>query len=167
MHNIFPVEQLLLSWDVYPGDTVSVNYVASKAHKQQTRNGGLLAQTPSTMVSKPSAGAGTIITGDAVKVASSHKAESVEHTTNIKQVATAPKSFGRSETVTYASSTDAVHSSPLVVDQFARAGVAAVNFLSDIVNGKLPLSDGLGMLNLPQNCMVDPTRPSPVSSPHM
>ncbi|ONI08547.1 hypothetical protein PRUPE_5G184700 [Prunus persica] len=129
------------------------------SQRQQTRNGGPLAQTPSTMVSKPSAGAGTIITGDAVKVASSHKAESVEHTTNIKQVTTAPRSFGRSATVTYSSSTDAVHSSPLVVDQFARAGVAAVNFLSDIVNGKLPLSDGLGLLNLPQNCMVDPTRP--------
>ncbi|XP_009343436.2 pentatricopeptide repeat-containing protein At1g74750 [Pyrus x bretschneideri] len=115
-----------------------------------------LAQNPLTMVSKPSARAGTILFGDAVKVAGLRKAESVDHTASINKVATAPRSFGRSETVSYASTTDVVHSSPLVADQFAKAGVAAVNFLSDIVNGKLPLSDGLGILN---NCMVDPTRP--------
>ncbi|KAM1789087.1 pentatricopeptide repeat-containing protein At1g18900-like [Malus sylvestris] len=128
------------------------------SQRQLARDGGLLAQNPSTMVSKPSARAraGTILLGDAVKVAGPRKAGGVDHTASINQAATAPRSFGRSETVSYASGTDVVHSSPLVADQFAKAGVAAVNFLSDIVNGKLPLSDGLGILN---NCMVDPTRP--------
>lgn len=129
--------------------------------RQQARNRGLLAQNPSSSVSKPAARAGILISQDAVKVADSGKSKSVDQTTSIKQVATAPTPFVRSDTVSYATNVDAIQkdvsSSPPATEQFVKAGVAAVNFLSDIVSYKIPLSDGMGMLNLPKNTMVRPT----------
>ncbi|KAA8540912.1 hypothetical protein F0562_024950 [Nyssa sinensis] len=57
-----------------------------------------------------------------------------------------------------------VHSTPLA-DQFVKVGIAAVCFLSDLVNYKIPLLDGSGMLSSPQNCMVDyPGPPSNTKS---
>ncbi|XP_050376056.1 pentatricopeptide repeat-containing protein At1g74750-like [Argentina anserina] len=125
--------------------------------RQQTRHRGLLAQKTSSIVSKPSARAGILISGDAVKVTDSRKSESVDQTTSIKQV-TAPTPFERSDTVRYDSNVDAIQkdviSSPPSTEQFVKAGVAAVNFLSDIVSYKIPLSDGMGVFSLPKNTMV-------------
>lgn len=42
---------------------------------------------------------------------------------------------------------------------FKAAGIGAVNFLSDIANYKIPLTDGTEVVGLPKSCMVDPSRP--------
>ncbi|KAJ4884534.1 Pentatricopeptide repeat-containing protein [Raphanus sativus] len=44
-------------------------------------------------------------------------------------------------------------------DQMFKAGIGAVNFLSDIANYKIPLTDGTEVVGLPKSCMVDPSRP--------
>lgn len=64
------------------------------------------------------------------------------------------------ETVSYATELDC-SSPPQVSDQFFRAGVAAVSFLSDLVNYKLQISsDGGGIAGQSaQTYMVDPTKP--------
>lgn len=142
------------------------------SQRQNKRNEGLIAQNPSTLSSKTSAKVGTsakegtlakvgtFITGDAVKVTSFQKS-SVDHPASLKQVVPGP--LERSDCVSYASSIDTapkdgVHSAPFIADQFVKAGVAAVNFLSDIVNYRVPFSDGTGMLNLPHSNMVDPSK---------
>lgn len=131
------------------------------SRRQNLRHGGVLAQNPSTLASRTSARVGTLISGDAVKAVSTEKA-SMHNPTSLKQVIISPKSLGRSECVSYASTVEknVEHSSPVFSDQFVKAGVAAVNFLSDVMNYKFPLSDGIGIFNnnLPQNCMVDPAR---------
>lgn len=129
------------------------------SRRQSIRNGVVFAQNPSTLASRTSTRVGTLISGDAVKVVSSETA-SIRHPTSLKQVVISPKSLRTSDSVNYASTLEkgVEHLSPVIKDQFVKAGVAAVNFLSDVVNYKFPLSDGRGMLNLPQNCMVDPAR---------
>lgn len=130
---------------------------------QHRRNEVLLAQKPSALVSTSSGRVGTLISGESVKVIGPQKAENVDHASPLKQVVSAPSSLGRSDCVSYAIVTDSAQKdlvqSPLIADQFVKAGIAAVTFLSDIVNYKIPLSDGNGILNSPMNCMVDPTRP--------
>ncbi|KDP31192.1 hypothetical protein JCGZ_11568 [Jatropha curcas] len=128
--------------------------------RHQTRN-TVLPQNASTIVPKTSARVETSVLRDAGKLLGRHKVESVEHPT-LPQVASSPSSFGSSVSVSYASGIDAVekdatHSSPPISDQFLNAGIAAVSFLSDLVNYKLPMSDGSG-INSPKNCMIDPTR---------
>lgn len=106
------------------------------------------------MVYNP-ARAAAVVSGEAVKAAGFQKAERVSVPT--------PSSLGRSDHVSYASGIDAVPKDVLISspisDQFVKAGVAAVSFLSDLVNYKLPTLDGSGPANSPTNCMVDPTRP--------
>ncbi|KAA8542372.1 hypothetical protein F0562_023492 [Nyssa sinensis] len=131
--------------------------------KQDTRNEVRHVQTPSTVVSKTSTRVGSLISGDAVKVVNSHKAESVDRPASLQRVVSATNSLGRTDCVSYAGSIDAVQKemlpSPPITDQFVKAGIAAVSFLSDLANYKFPLSDGSGMLSSPQNCMVDRTKP--------
>ena len=134
------------------------------SRRQSRRNEVLLAQKPSTLVSTSSGRVGTLVSEESVKVLGSQKAKNVDHPSPLKQVVSAPSSLRRSDCVSYATGIDAaqkdvVQSSPLIADQFVKAGIATVNFLSDLVNYKLPLSGGDGLLNSPGNCMVDPTRP--------
>ncbi|CAK7322896.1 unnamed protein product [Dovyalis caffra] len=120
----------------------------------------LLPQKPSLIASKTSARVETSVSGDAVKLLGSHKDQSIERPTSLPQVVSTPSSFGISGCVSYASGIDItekdVGQSPPMSDQFVRAGIAAVSFLSDLVNYKLPASDGTGINSA--NCMVDPTR---------
>ncbi|EEF52107.1 pentatricopeptide repeat-containing protein At1g18900 isoform X2 [Ricinus communis] len=131
--------------------------------RQQTRNNAVLAQRGPALVPKASARVSqTSLLGDAGKLLVPHKVESVECPT-LPQVVSAPISIRKSDCVSYASGIDAVendipYSSPPISDQFFKAGIAAVSFLSDLVNYKLPITDGSG-INSPKNCMVDPTRP--------
>ena len=131
--------------------------------KQHTRNEALISQKQTTLASKTAAIVGPLFLGDAVKVVGSHKVERVDYATYSPQVVAAPRPVAGSDSVSYASdnvdvNNDAVYGPP-ITDQFVRAGIVAVNFLSDIVNYKIPTSDGSGMLKLPENCMVDPTKP--------
>ncbi|KAL5544360.1 hypothetical protein UlMin_008144 [Ulmus minor] len=124
--------------------------------RQHKLNGGSLTQN--SLASRTSARLGTFISGDAVKVVRSQTA-SVDRPTYLKQVVVGSRFLGRSDSVSYAdvvdaSGKDVAHLLPQISDQVVKAGVAAVNFLSDLVN-----YNGSGMLNSPTSCMVDPTRP--------
>ncbi|KAJ6676784.1 TETRATRICOPEPTIDE REPEAT (TPR)-LIKE SUPERFAMILY PROTEIN-RELATED [Salix viminalis] len=122
----------------------------------------LLPQKPSSIVSKTSARVETSVSRDAVKLLGSQKDASIEHPTSLPQVASTPSSCGISGCVSYVIDIDIAEkdvgsSSPPISDQFVRVGIAAVSFLSDVVNYKLPTADGTG-INSAINCMVDPTR---------
>lgn len=118
--------------------------------RQQRKNEGLLAQnpTPSQLQGIPASGTG------------SHK---VHGAGNVQQVTSTSRPSSKSDSVKYACVVDDIqnhvtHSPPIDSDQFYRAGIAAVNFISDIVHSKLPLSDGMGILSYSKNCMVEPIR---------
>lgn len=122
----------------------------------------LLPQKRSSIASKTSARVENSVSGDAVKLLGSQKDASIEHPNSLPQVASTQSSCGISGSVSYAigidiAEKDVGHSSPPISDQFVRVGIAAVSFLSDLVNYKLPTSDGTG-INSAINCMIDPTR---------
>ncbi|XVF50201.1 hypothetical protein PTKIN_Ptkin04bG0077000 [Pterospermum kingtungense] len=86
------------------------------------------------------------------------------------QLVSHPILLRRSSTVNNAESTDDAqhdgHASTPISDQFVKAGIAAVSFLSDLMNYKLPLSDGSLILSSPKHCVVESTRPPPnIKSP--
>lgn len=131
--------------------------------KQHTRNENLISEKQTTLASRAAARVGPLLLGDAVKVVASKKVERVDCATYSPEVVAAPRTIAGSDSVSYVSdnvvaNNDAVHAPP-IADQFIRAGIVAVNLLSDLVNYKIPTSDGSGMLKLPQNSMVDPTKP--------
>lgn len=154
--------------------------------RQQTRNNVLLAQKPSTLVStridtsipvdakkflqpqksstfetKTAEGGETSVPRDASILSGSQKdRRGTEHSTSLPR-ATSVRSFGTADCVTYASEKDVdnvegVHSSSPISDQFVSAGIAAVSFLSDLVNYRIPASGG-SQVNT-SSYMVDPTR---------
>ncbi|KAF2311358.1 hypothetical protein GH714_022055 [Hevea brasiliensis] len=130
--------------------------------RQQTRNSVLPVQKAPAIAPKASASVETSVLGDAGKLLGHHKVESAERPT-LPQAVSAPSSLGRTVCVSYASGIvavekDVVDPSTPISDQIMKAGIAAVSFLSDLVNYKIPISDGSG-INTPKNCMVDPTRP--------
>ncbi|KAF2316002.1 hypothetical protein GH714_040797 [Hevea brasiliensis] len=130
--------------------------------KQQTRSSVLPVQKASAVVPKTSGSVETSVLGDAGKLLGRHKVDSIEHPT-LSQDVSAPSSSGRSVCVSYANCIDTVekdvaHPSRPISDQFVKAGIATISFLSDLVTYKIPISDGSG-INSPKNCMVDPTRP--------
>lgn len=94
---------------------------------------------------------GAVVTGNTVKVAGSHKVEG----------GSAPVSIGISNCVNYASDVDGSSkdtlNSPPVSDQFVKAGIAAVSYLSDLVNYKIPGLDGSG--NAPKKSVIEAARP--------
>ncbi|KAK2999833.1 hypothetical protein RJ639_022662 [Escallonia herrerae] len=128
--------------------------------KQHTGNEVRHPQTPTTLVPKVSL-AGSVSSGHAVKVLNSSKTQSVQHQTSLPQVIATTRSLEQADCVSYASGIDQndTSHSPPIADQFVKAGIAAVSLLSDLVNYKIPMSDGSGMLSSPQNCVVDRTRP--------
>ncbi|KAI5409932.1 hypothetical protein KIW84_055404 [Lathyrus oleraceus] len=71
---------------------------------------------------------------------------------SVQQVSSTSPPSSESDSVKYACVVDdfrnhVAHSPPLDSDQFYRAGIAVVNFISDLVHSKLPLSDGMGILS--------------------
>ncbi|XP_022738556.1 pentatricopeptide repeat-containing protein At1g74750-like [Durio zibethinus] len=115
------------------------------------------------VLSKSSA-RGALTLGTASKAVAPHEAE------RAPQLVSNPIPSHRSSSVTYAGSADTVqhdgHASAPISDQFVKAGIAAVSLLSDLMNYKLPLSDGGILLSLPKHCVVESTRPvSNIKSP--
>lgn len=98
---------------------------------------------------------------DSSKTAIPPKAESTP------KVLSTPLPLGRPDRVNSVSSIDAVqqdaHSSLPMSDQFVKAGIAAVSALSDIMNYKLPSSDGSGIYSSSKNYVVEP-KPTKLSS---
>ncbi|XP_057951763.1 pentatricopeptide repeat-containing protein At1g74750-like [Malania oleifera] len=136
------------------------------SRKQHTRNEVILPQKPSTIVSKTSARVGKLISGNSSKVVGCHDAEGVDYPTSLSQAVPTHGSLGRSDSISGVSSVDSVQNDVVRsshADQFVRVGIAAAGFLSDIVNYKLPMLDGSGILKSTQNCMVEPTK-SPSNS---
>ncbi|XP_006367706.1 pentatricopeptide repeat-containing protein At1g74750-like [Solanum tuberosum] len=129
--------------------------------RPQTRNDVRHPQISSNLVSKSSVGVGALLSGDAVKVVSSKKNETLDSPVSRPQAIPVSTLSGRVDSVKYGN-IDAeitVQSSPPISDQFVRAGIAAVSFLSDVVNYKIPMLDGSEVLSSSNNCVVDRTKP--------
>ncbi|KAF5734156.1 pentatricopeptide repeat-containing protein [Tripterygium wilfordii] len=127
--------------------------------RQHIRNVSAV-QKSSTLVPRTSVRAGALILGDAFKPSNPHNVQDADHSHCPTKVVSAAPTTRRLDSVSYASSFNAVEkdgmlSSPPIADQVVRAGVAAVNLLSDLANGKIP--DGSQILHLPKKCMVDST----------
>ena len=111
-----------------------------------------------------SSASGAPTLGTASKAVASHEVE------RAPQLVSNSIPSRRSSSVNYAGSIDAVqhdgHASAPISVQFVKAGIAAVSFLSDLMNYKLPLSDGGIILSLPKHYVVESTRPLPnIKSP--
>lgn len=128
------------------------------SRRQETKNENLLMQKPSSVSKTTSLVERTLVSGNS---ASSHKVKGIDQSGSVQQVRSNSSPSSKSDSVTYACVADDIpnhvtHSSPLDTDQFYRAGIAAVNFISDFVHCKLPVSDGMGILSYSKNCMVEP-----------
>ncbi|CAL0319940.1 unnamed protein product [Lupinus luteus] len=135
------------------------------SRRQERKNEILNVQKPASIVSKTTSGVeGNVISGNIVNRPASTKGELVVRSVSGQQVRSTPSPSSTSASVTYACVADSVQNhvdTSLNADQFFRAGIAAVSFLSDLVNYKLPLSDGMGILGNSKNCVVDPARTLP------
>lgn len=121
-----------------------------------------LAQKPSSIVANATSRVeGASVSKNPASGTSSHKVEGVDKSGSVQQVRSTSLPSSKSNSVAYACVADdsqnhVTESSPLDGEQIYRAGIAAVNFISDLVNSKLPLSDGMGILSYSKNCMVEP-----------
>ncbi|TKY55132.1 Pentatricopeptide repeat-containing protein [Spatholobus suberectus] len=137
------------------------------SRRQHIKNEVLPAQKPSSLVSKATSEVNeTLVSANSVNGPACCKAEGVDQSGYIQQIVPASSLSSKSDSVTYACVIDGVqehvgHLPPLNADQFYRAGIAAINFISDLVNYKLPLSNGMEMLSYSKNCMVDTARTPP------
>lgn len=140
--------------------------------RQERKTEALHTKKPSPIVSESTSAVKPSIPGDSVNATTSRKAEVVASSVCIQETVSTASLPRKSDSVTYACGIDDVekqvaHSS-LNADQVFRAGIAAVNFLSDLVNYKLPLGDGTGILGYSKNSMVDSTKALPnIRSSHV
>ncbi|KAK4264248.1 hypothetical protein QN277_025455 [Acacia crassicarpa] len=138
--------------------------------RKQTKNEALLAQKPPTLATKTASGvARTLVSGDSVNGVGSHSVQGVYQSGCTPKTVSTPSPSQKSDSVAYACVADdvqihAAHTSTFNAEPVFRAGIAAVNFLSDVANYKLPLLDGshgTGILNYSKNCVIDTTRSLP------
>ncbi|CAH2036915.1 unnamed protein product [Thlaspi arvense] len=131
------------------------------SRRQQLRKEA--AQTekrPSSIVRNPSL-VGSILPGEVCKPVVPKKVDDFVRPSLLPQHVSSSSS-SKSHSVNYASTIvrDEEASSEPIGDQIMRAGIVAVNFLSDLANCKIPSSDGGSeAFGFPKSCMVDPTRP--------
>ncbi|KAI3933809.1 hypothetical protein MKW92_020449 [Papaver armeniacum] len=134
------------------------------ARKQLRNNGVLLPHKNFTVSSKSSTRDGAIPSGDAIgaigcKTENGSKSSTRDgaiHSTHVTYLPRPALKLGSGSDVC------GIQKDPSTVrvpDQFVKAGITAVSFLSDLVNYKLPLSDGKEVLHNNTNCMLDPSRP--------
>ncbi|XP_028231434.1 pentatricopeptide repeat-containing protein At1g74750-like isoform X2 [Glycine soja] len=137
------------------------------SRRQHIKNHVLPAQKPSSLASKATSEVDeTLVSENSVNGPACCKAKGVDQSSCIQQIRSASSPACKSDSVTYACDIDGVqehveHLSPLNSDQFYRASIAAINFLSDLANYKFPLSNGKGILSYSKNCMVDTARTPP------
>ncbi|RDY08640.1 Pentatricopeptide repeat-containing protein, partial [Mucuna pruriens] len=109
------------------------------SRRQQRKNEDLLVQKqkPSSIVAKTTSHVvETLVSGNLANGPASHKAGGVEQSGRVQQIRSTSYAPSKSDSVTYACVIDGVddhvaQSTSLNTDQFYRAGIAAVNFLSD------------------------------------
>ncbi|KAJ8771890.1 hypothetical protein K2173_027067 [Erythroxylum novogranatense] len=129
------------------------------SRNQQVRNG-----VPRAFLSKPSARVENSSSADTLKSLNSKSLGShnvrIQNPTCFPQVLSTPNSLGISDYAGHASGTDTIENDATshMSDQLVKAGITAVNLISDLVNYRLPLTDASGV-KLPQNCVVDGARP--------
>ncbi|KAE8665848.1 Pentatricopeptide repeat-containing protein [Hibiscus syriacus] len=101
----------------------------------------------------------------ALKLGTAPQAVDYYETERAPQPVSHPIPLSRSNIVNSTRSTNGIqhdeHASPTISDQFVKAGIEAVSFLSDLMNYKLPLSDG-SILSSPRHCVVESTRTLPI-----
>ncbi|KAI3913756.1 hypothetical protein MKW98_011817 [Papaver atlanticum] len=133
------------------------------ARKQLRNKGVLLPLKDLTVSSKSSTRDAAILSGGAIG-ANGSKTENVAkpvsmHVTSLSNPSLKSSSGSSVGSDVCGIQKDHVPSTAHVSDQFVKAGIAAVSLLSDLVNYKLPASDGKEVLRNSTNCMLDPSRP--------
>lgn len=106
----------------------------------------------------------------ALKLAIASQAVDSHEAERAPQLVSNPIPLRRSNIVNSAGSANTIqhdeHASATISDQFVKVGIEAVSFLSDLMNYKLPLSDGGTILGSPGRCVVESTRSLPnIKSP--
>ncbi|KAL9227394.1 hypothetical protein vseg_003085 [Gypsophila vaccaria] len=122
-----------------------------------SRRHNTLLQKSLAAVSSPVSRVESRVAKDAVRA--SKKPDSIDRSTS----RSLSSSLGKADVVSYSTCTesdeaDLTQSSVHITDQLVKAGIAAVGFISDVVNYKIPLKDGSGTDSPAQNYMVDHTR---------
>ncbi|KAI3759337.1 hypothetical protein L6452_07083 [Arctium lappa] len=127
--------------------TCSEDETCTSKRQITTTNGVRHPQTTSILVPKTS-----------TSVLNTNKTEPkiVDHPASHSAKST---SLGKNECVSYADDIDTPQPSGLTSGHFVRAGIAAVNFLNDVVNYKIPMTEGSSMVDSTQNYMVQQARP--------
>ncbi|MFS7971940.1 putative Smr domain, tetratricopeptide-like helical domain superfamily, Smr domain superfamily [Helianthus anomalus] len=75
-----------------------------------------------------------------------------------------PTLLVKPDCVSYADETDQMHPSGLTTGHFVRAGIAAVNFLNDVVSYKIPMTEGSATVDSGQNYVVEKVHSSNVKT---
>ncbi|ESQ34906.1 hypothetical protein EUTSA_v10009547mg [Eutrema salsugineum] len=133
------------------------------SRRQQLRyEAAQTGKRPSSIVLKPSV-VGSLLPGEISKSVVPKKVDEFGRPSLLPQhVPSSPALPSKSHSVNYASTIirEEEASSKPIGDQIFRAGIVAVNFLSDLANCKIPSSDGGSeAFGFSKSCMVDPTRP--------
>ncbi|KNA23434.1 hypothetical protein SOVF_024800 [Spinacia oleracea] len=128
----------------------------------------LLRPKPSAVVSLPTARVESIVSKDAGKT--SQNPEKVNCSTSRPQVVSLSSALGKQDCASYSTSVnsdqnDVTQSSAHITDQLVKVGIAAVGFISDVVNYKIPLTDGSETASSAQTYMVGHSRPRSTVKP--
>lgn len=107
-------------------------------------------QAPSSLLSKASVAVGSLTSVDSVKEANTKKQDNASVSIGIAAAHTSE----RVNSVSYGDESDGNG----ISDQFVKAGMAAVGLLSDIVNYRIPLTDGSATGTLPSNSVIERTK---------
>lgn len=122
------------------------------------------SQAPSSLLSKASVAVGSLTSVDSVKEANAKKQDNG----SLSQGIVASRSSDRASSVSYAEDVDTndmLHSSPPIADQFVKAGMAAVGLLSDLVNYRIPMTEGSALVTPPSNSVLERTKPVSIIRP--
>nr|AYM00499.1 pentatricopeptide repeat protein [Salvia miltiorrhiza] len=114
-------------------------------------------QAPSSLLSKASVAVGSLTSVDSVKEVNAKKKDNG----SLSKGVAASHASEREISVSYADDIDAndmLHSSPPIAEQFVKAGMAAVGLLSDIVNYRIPMTDGSATVTPPSNSVFERTK---------
>lgn len=132
------------------------------------RQTSLLRPKSSAAVTSPGARVETIVSKDEGKA--SPKPEHVNCSASHPQVVSLSSTLGKPDCVSYSTSinsdqNDVTQSSAHITDQLVKVGIAAVGFISDVVNYKIPLTDGSETASSVQTYMVGHSRPRSTAKP--
>nr|XP_043617252.1 pentatricopeptide repeat-containing protein At1g74750-like [Erigeron canadensis] len=128
--------------------TCSEDEACTSRRQITAANGARHPQTASSLVPKASP-----------RVLTSGKTESkiVDHPAYHPSKST---SLAKPDCVSYADDIDTMQPSGITTGHFVRAGMAAVNFLNDVVSYKIPMTEGSSFVDSNQNYVVEKARPA-------